>query len=243
MQRMTDQDGTDVTSDVDQDRHLIGREMSMAHRLFRREFLLASEVVRRVDTGDTERAGTVATHLRLITSMLHHHHGVEDDLIWPLLHRRAPEALSAHVAAVQDQHGMVATALDRVDAALSAWTGAPSAAARDRLVTAVEMLTTATVEHMAYEERHVVPMMERHVSLAEWAKCAEGVGAEIDPNDMPVVFGATIYEADADLIELTIANLPADMRSGMQELATQAFRDHATLIHGTATPPLSTDLL
>jgi hypothetical protein len=48
-----------------------------------------------------------------------------------------------------------------------------------------------------------------------------------------------LLAGDADLIDSTIENMPAQMRSGVRELATQAFRDYATLIHGTATPPRS----
>jgi hemerythrin HHE cation binding domain-containing protein len=226
----------------DEDRRLIGREMSMAHRFFRREFLLAPEVVRRVDVDDTERAGVVAAHLQLLGTTLHHHHGAEDDIIWPLLHRRAPDALSSHVGAVQDQHDLVSTALTGVEAALSSWTVAPSAAVRDRLAAAVDVLSTATVEHMAYEERHVVPLMEDHVSLPQWGACVAASAAAVEPCDMPVIFGATLYEADEDLVDLTIASMPTDIRLGIKEQAAQAFGDYATLIHDTSTPPRSTEL-
>jgi hypothetical protein len=227
---------------MEEGRGLIGREMSMAHRFFRREFLLAPAVVRRVDVGDTDRAGVVAAHLQLVGTTLHHHHGAEDDVIWPLLHQRAPDALSAHVDAVQDQHDLVSTALSGVAAALSSWTVAPSAAARDRLAAAVDVLSAATVEHMAYEERHLVPLMEDYVSLPEWRACVAASAAAVEPGDMPVIFGATLYEADEDLVDLTIATMPTDIRLGIREQAAQAFGEYATLIHDTATPPRSTEL-
>jgi iron-sulfur cluster repair protein YtfE (RIC family) len=225
-----------------EERDLIGREMSMVHRFFRREFLLAGDVVRRVASGDAPRAAIVSRHLRLLGAMLHHHHSGEDDDIWPLLRQRVPDAVAGHVQAVQDQHELVDTALADVDAALASWTDAPSAAARDRLADAVDMLSAATVEHMAYEERYVVPLMEDHVALAEWRASVQAMAAGVDPRDFPVVVGATWYEADAVLIDSTIANMPPQMRSGVRELATRAFRDYATLIHGTATPPRSTEL-
>ena len=242
-ERVNDRHDGHVVTGMGEDRRLIGREMSMAHRFLRREFLLAPEVVRRVDTGDTERARVVSAHLALLGATLHHHHGAEDDVIWPLLHRRAPDALSVHVDAVQDQHDVVSSALSGVEASLSSWTVAPSVAARDRLAAAVDGLSTVTVEHMAYEERHVVPLMEDHVSLSEWRTCVAASAAGVEPRAMPVVFGASMYEADEDLLDLTIASMPANVRSGMKELAAQAFSDYATLIHGTASPPRSTELL
>src|ERR1700754_4420121 len=79
------------------------REMAMVHRMFRREFLLAPGMVRRVDVGDAGRAHGVAAHLRFISATLHHHHSSEDRYVWPLLQRRAPAQLTDHVAAVMAQ--------------------------------------------------------------------------------------------------------------------------------------------
>jgi hypothetical protein len=36
--------------------------------------------------------------------------------------------------------------------------------------------------------------------------------------------------------------MPAEVQPVMRDLATQAFAAHAQLIHGTATPPRSTEL-
>src|SRR5262245_15210964 len=85
-------------------RHFDGREMAMVHRMFRRELLLAGDVVRHVACGDTRRAHMVAAHLRLINSTLHHHHSGEDQYVWPLLERRAPSQVSAYVLCVMAQH-------------------------------------------------------------------------------------------------------------------------------------------
>ncbi|GFG52658.1 hypothetical protein CQY20_01400 [Mycolicibacterium agri] len=98
------------------------REMVMAHRMFRREFGLAAEVVRKVAVGEVARAGVVADHLRFIAALLHHHHAGEDDHIWALLlERAAPQA--NHVHDVERQHRSVDSAvqdvIDAVDATRS----------------------------------------------------------------------------------------------------------------------------
>jgi hypothetical protein len=51
-----------------------------------------------------------------------------------------------------------------------------------------------------------------------------------------------MYEGDGDLIDQVIENMPPDVRPLMRELAGSAFTAHAELIHGTSTPPRSTEL-
>ena len=65
-----------------------GAEMRTIHSAFRRELGLAPGLLRSVEHGDRIRAGIVAVHLDFVDRFLHHHHTVEDDLLWPkLLHR------------------------------------------------------------------------------------------------------------------------------------------------------------
>ncbi|ABK75938.1 hemerythrin domain-containing protein [Mycolicibacterium smegmatis] len=96
------------------------REMEMAHRMFRREFGLAVDVVRGVAAGEVARAGVIADHLGFIATLLHHRHAGEDDHVWLLLlERAAPQAQRVHD--VERQHRDVDAALDAVAGAVSAW--------------------------------------------------------------------------------------------------------------------------
>jgi len=99
----------------------------MVHRMFRRELLLSSGVVRRVDSGDARRAHSVAAHLRFISATLHHHHSSEDRYVWPLLKQRAPAQLSEHVTAAMQQHRHVHAVQAQVDAELPIWSCGASA--------------------------------------------------------------------------------------------------------------------
>jgi hemerythrin-like domain-containing protein len=142
-----------------------GREMAMVHRMFRREFLLASQVVRRVACGDTRRAHTVTAHLRFIGTTLHHHHSGEDSYVWPLLVRRAPSHVSQHLLRVMEQHRQVDAIHAEVDGELPLWSCSATADSRDRLAGALDRLAVALIDHMDYEEMHVVPVMEAHIGL------------------------------------------------------------------------------
>jgi hypothetical protein len=49
-------------------------------------------------------------------------------------------------------------------------------------------------------------------------------------------------ERRAKIIDLTVAQLPAEAQPVIRQLATQAFVAHSQLVHGTTAPPRSTDL-
>jgi iron-sulfur cluster repair protein YtfE (RIC family) len=232
-------DATVSTSDVS---HFDGREMAMVHRMFRREFLLAAGVVRQVAGGDIRRARVVAAHLRLICATLHHHHSGEDRYIWPLLERRAPSQVSEHVLCVVEQHRQVDAAQAEVDAELAIWSCRATADSRERLAAALDQLVAPLIDHMDYEERFVVPVMEMHIDLAEWNRIVQTMTAGLDPSDAPLVMGMNMYEGDSDIIEHTIANMPPEVRVGIRELAVDGYAEHAQRVHGTATPPRSWEI-
>lgn len=68
--------------------------MPTLHTFFRRETRLAGGLLRGVAAGDVRRARIVAEHLDFVTRHLHHHHGIEDRLLWPILLERVPEELA-----------------------------------------------------------------------------------------------------------------------------------------------------
>jgi iron-sulfur cluster repair protein YtfE (RIC family) len=223
--------------------HFDGREMAMVHRMFRREFLLASGVVRRVTGGDIRRARVVAAHLRFVGAMLHHHHCVEDRYVWPLLETRAPLQVSEHLLCVVEQHRQVDAAQTEVDEELAIWSARAAADSRDRLAAALDRLVAPLIDHMDYEERHVVPVMETHVGLAEWNQIVAAMTGGLDPGDALLALGMTMYEGESDLIQHTIANMPREVRAGIRGTAAVAYAERAQLVHGTATPPRSTEIL
>ena len=222
--------------------HFDGREMAMVHRMFRREFLLAAGVVRRVACGDMSRARIVAAHLRFVGATLHHHQSGEDRYIWPLLETRAPSQLSEHVLCVVEQHRRVDAVHAEVDRELAIWSCRANADSRNRLAAALDRLAASLVDHMDYEEKHVVPVMEAHIGLGEWNQIVQAMTAGLDPSDALLVLGMTMYEGESDIIEHTIANMPPEVRAGIRGTAALDYADHAQLVHGSATPPCSTEI-
>jgi iron-sulfur cluster repair protein YtfE (RIC family) len=222
--------------------HFDGREMAMVHKMFRREFLLAADLVRQVARGDIARARDVAAHLRLISATLHHHHSGEDRYVWPLLEQRAPSEVSAHLLCVVQQHRDVDAVQAEVDGELPVWSFRATEQSRERLADALDRLTAAAINHMDYEERYLVPLMEEHIGMTEWNEIVQVIAAGVDPGQAPLVLGMSMYEADSDIIEQTVANMPPQLRAGIRCTAALAYAEHAQVIHGTPTPLRSTEI-
>ena len=221
------------------ERHFDGREMVMVHDTFRREFGLLPRVVRGVATDDVARAAAVADHIDLVAGLLHHHHELEDESVWPLLTLRCPEQIVPLVRLMEDQHASVAATGRKVSEALAIWRVNAAPVARSMLAAALERLVPVLTEHLEVEEQRVVPAMELHISMGEWTEILQKGMAGVDLDGLPLLFGMLFYEGDPQVIDSVLATLPAEVRGGMRDRARQAYAARAEQIHGTATPPRS----
>jgi hemerythrin-like domain-containing protein len=199
-------------------------------------------LVRRVAVGDQNRARIVTDHIEFVSAFLHHHHSAEDQYTWPLLLDRCGPAFAPVVQVMEVQHRHVTVLGREVDAALASWRINVSVESREALTGALERLLLPMKEHLRDEEQRVVPLLEEHITAAEWDETVQKGGADVDAESLPLSFGLLMYEGDPQLIERTLANLPADARPVIRELAAQAYAEHSRRVHGTPTPPRSTEL-
>jgi iron-sulfur cluster repair protein YtfE (RIC family) len=224
----------------DEQPHFERSDMLMMHNMFRREFALMPGLVGAVVAGDHERAQIIGDHVQAMTAALHGHHTHEDENIWPLLLDRCTRAARL-VGVMQGQHHQVATLLHQVDEALSIWREAVTIESRQALADVLDRLIPALKEHLSAEEDRVVPLMEQYITVAEW-HAPNGSELAADPAQFPLTIGLMMYEGDPYSIDQFIAAMPADARPGIRQLAAKTFADHSQRVHGTATPPRSTEL-
>ncbi len=219
-----------------------GREMLMLHDVFRREFSLMPRAVRATTAGDTERANAVGAHLTAVSTMLHNHHSLEDAQVWPLLTRLAPDEANQYVGLMEDQHKKVADLGDEVNVALREWQATATEQARETLAQAIEHFVPTLKEHLATEEKNVVPLMEKCITLEASNVIGQKAGADTDPDLFPLLFGMMMYEAPADIVDLAISNMPPEVGTTIRQVAPQRYAAQAELVYGTATPSRSTEL-
>ena len=199
------------------------REMLIVHDVFRREFALMPGLIGTVAPGDRERAGLVGAHIDGLTTLLHHHHHGEDTNVWPLLVDRCADA-AAHTGSMHDQHERLATDLDDVATALAVWRVDATAQDGNRLFDALDRTLTSLRQHLDEEERHVVPLLEQHITAAEWDALVQKGAADADPAELPLAFGMLMYEGDPEIIERALAAMPADCPAGHRDAGTAGVR-------------------
>ncbi|GAB1818951.1 hemerythrin domain-containing protein [Herbidospora sp. RD11066] len=213
------------------------RMMRVAHSSFRRELGLSPAAIRAVPGGDRRRTAIVADHATLFLSLLHHHHTIEDEMLWAALLERIPGELAPLVQVMQSQHEQVETLLARARAGVEQWRRTASAPDGEALAVVLSDLCTALFEHLHAEETHLLPLMARHITPGEWAEFTERGMASIPKRLMFLGFGMMIYEGDPEAIALELRKVPAPLRRLLPPLGRRAFRRYARRVHGTPTPP------
>jgi hemerythrin-like domain-containing protein len=210
--------------------------MPTLHTFFRRELRLAGGVTRGVADGDRARARVVADHLDFLGRALHHHHTIEDELMWPRLLQRVPDELAPIVHLMESQHERVDGLIQEISTVLPAFRATAGAAERDRLADLFDTLYVHLVEHLDAEEERLLPIAARTLTQAEWDEMGERGRRGTPRQEMSLILGMYQYEGDPAAIAEMLAEAPAPVRWIVPRLSRRAFRRYATRIHGTPTP-------
>lgn len=212
------------------------RDMVLVHRVFRREFRLLPLLVRGAADGDTEAAGRISRHARQMASALHHHHHNEDELLWPRLLQRTPVDARL-VERMEAQHAVIGEILRRVDAVLPAWQRAALGRDRDALADDLAELHARLEEHLDEEEQHVLPIVGRTITAAEWDEHAERGFAAMPKRRALVFLGHILESASPAERSRFLRRVPPPVRLLYRLIGRRAFtRETATLRAGLADP-------
>ncbi len=211
-------------------------DMFLPHSVFRREFALASRVVRRIPVGDRDRAAYAADHLGFLLDTLTHHHENEDELLWPRLRDRAPADVAPILDVMEGHHRTIHERLERLAEHLAVWAADPSEANREVLAESFDAAYAILDEHLAAEETQILPIAARTVSQVEWDEMGARGMAAIPKERQMLALGSMHYSAPPAIFEKVKADLPRLMRPILLRLADRAFRKVAVQLHGTSTP-------
>jgi hemerythrin-like domain-containing protein len=170
--------------------------MVVVHRVFRRESALLPRTVRAVPDGASARAAQVGAYLTDYMSGLHHHHTLEDELIWPLLRARAADA-EALVARMEEQHDRIDSTLEAVAAWEPHWRRSADSVAGQELALALEEHRLALLDHLDDEERLVLPLVAEHLTVDEWDLVGRRGLENLPKNKVMIAIGAILEDATA----------------------------------------------
>ena len=176
---------------------------------------------------DRKRATAIADYLDDLCESIHHHHSAEDDVLWPVLEASA----GAHVdlTELSDDHSVLDPKLHRVRAGAGALRA-------DGVVTAALAADLADIrdtlhEHIADEEKTIIPLIRRYVSQQDW----DSVEAQIRKRgakmsfEVPRILAVT---TEAELAEIKAeGGLPVAI---MLKVLPPAFRRRERRVFGYA---------
>jgi hemerythrin-like domain-containing protein len=216
--------------------HADARDMYTVHTMFRREFGLLPGLVRTVAAEDTERARVVTQHIQLMNFLVEGHHSAEDAFLWPKVLERAPREIVPVVHLVEGHHKDIDALIGEIGPLLGPWSDTAGSDDGEALARLLERLAVALYEHMALEEKLVLPLVEQHVLAVEWEEMVNDVGAKIPQGIGLLLVGMLMYEGGPDAA-------PLELRSVLAEMGPPAYAAHSGLVHGTPTPARSTDIV
>src|SRR5215472_14556860 len=135
------------------------RFMRALHAALRRDLSQLREVAGQLDRS-VGAPPPVLAGWDAFRAQLDNHHAAEDHDLWPVLRRELSDPSElASVDAMVAEHRHIPPALAGVDAAVRGG---------GELTAAVERLSTVVLDHLAHEEREVLPLIEQHLTQAQW---------------------------------------------------------------------------
>jgi hypothetical protein len=137
-------------------------------------------------------------------AQLDNHHLAEDDDLWPVLRGELsdPGELAA-VEAMVEEHRHIPPALAGVDAALRGG-GEPAAP--------VESLSAVVLDHLAHEEREVLPLLEQHLTRAQWRAFLHKERSRRSPRKRPEFLTWILDDASEQDTAAVLAEMPPPAR-------------------------------
>ncbi|MGY1592292.1 hemerythrin domain-containing protein [Geodermatophilus sp. SYSU D00708] len=144
--------------------------MRLAHRAMLRDANRLTDLAQRLaaePTADGKRADAVARYVRDFADSVHHHHSVEDGVLWPVLAASAGPHID--LTELSDDHAALDPALHRLRATADAFRARPGEDTATALAVELAELRDTLTEHISDEEASVFPVIERYVSVADWA--------------------------------------------------------------------------
>ncbi|MDY0910294.1 hemerythrin domain-containing protein [Microbacterium sp. CFBP9034] len=207
------------------------RGMIEIHRMFRRGFGEAPDLVRRVADGDAAHAAAVATQLETLSLGLHAHHEGEDAKLWDALDERAPSC-APHVERMKAQHAELLVHLTALDGALPAWRASATRVEAEPVLAALDGVNAAIAVHLPDEETNIVPVMEYTITESEVEWFSEHGRRSIPKGQTWQQLGEILASQPDGGDEWLRAHMPAPGRLAWRLIGKRKYTRHRAALEG-----------
>ena len=207
------------------------RDMVVVHDVFRRLFGDYPVLIRGVADGDTARARVLCDAVAELTTALAHHHTTEDERLWPVLLDRL-DAEQAVVLRAEEQHERVHELLELVQVQLVPFRVSARVSDRDAVAATLGDLDAVLREHMADEERYVLPLVEAHLTAPEWRAVGEAARAGIPKDRLLVQLGWILDGVPAADRREFLGQLPLAARVAWRLVGRRKWQQERAAVYG-----------
>ena len=205
-------------------------EMLLIHRVLRREVGALPELIRRANN-DPARARIVGAHAVEMLDFLHVHHSGEDELLWPVLRPRV--AVEGDLLdRMEAQHHQVAAAIVDVERDLPRWTTSADPETGERIATRLDEVNAVLTEHLAEEEKQILPLVAANFSQAEWDALGKHGFAAVPGKRRLFVLGLILEETDESERRTFMQKVPPPARLAYKLVGRRQWeREVSTIRH------------
>lgn len=146
--------------------------MYVMHHAFRRDLNRFVGAVERTPLSDRSAWQALADRWDRFSAVLHHHHSIEDDTLWPPL-LAAVDAVGdgqgrVTLKAMEAEHDLIDPLLESCAQGLAALATRADEDARAALEVRVVAARECLDRHLAHKETGALPLAQQHLTRAEW---------------------------------------------------------------------------
>jgi len=152
--------------------------MLAVHDAVRRDLIRFVTLLGGTSPVGVEQAAAVANQWQLVVGRVAEHERIEDDVLWPAAREVVPVADQEPLDRMTRQHRQLTRVLEVVSARFATGAVAQGGAQRGDLADAIEGSAVMADAHFAFEERNVLPLLDRWLPAEQWAVF---VSAQRDP--------------------------------------------------------------
>lgn len=151
------------------------RGLKLAHQAILTDVGRLADAVAAIRDGQPctpRRARALARYTELMCDSIHHHHTVEDVVLWPVIDASAGDIVD--LSELTEDHAALDPRLDVIRRRANAFR-VTEGDHRTATLLAAELsdLRTLLTEHIAEEERDIFPVIQQYLSVASWQAIEE----------------------------------------------------------------------
>jgi hemerythrin-like domain-containing protein len=190
--------------------------MYRAHFAFRRDLAKFEAAVRKTPVEASESWQALARRWAIFAEVLHHHHTIEDVMIWPVLLRRTQAdgdtTGTALLHAMEDEHELIDPSLEVCAAGFTAMVEHPCDDHRNALDVHVTSARQLLAHHLRHEETEAIPLIMRAMTAEEWEASEAYAAKGLSPLELAELVPWMVEGMSPELLAREAAGAPLLMR-------------------------------